>query len=201
MTESVSTPGAGETRVEAPVTNYWNSKKAPATKGDQVKGVLIRVDTGTFKDKPTSNYVIRAEDGNDIVLPNHTVLNGLVSKVPIGKGVRVVYCGQGEVTKRGRSPPELYEVYMFDPPVTPLQQPPAATTPQQTDDGMIKSIISELKESVTFFPGGIIPVSSITACAAKHLSKAGKQGTGGEVFETMKRMGLLIPKGDGYGVA
>jgi len=127
--------GLGETEVKAPTTKYWNSKKTPAAKGDQVMGVLVRAEADEYKGKPTTRYVIRGYDGNEITLPNHTLLNGALSRVSIGKTVRIVYAGKGEAA-RGRSAPELYKVYMSD---TPTDQQPKAppTAPTLIDDAVI----------------------------------------------------------------
>lgn len=77
--------------------------------------------------------------------------------------------------------------------------PTEQSTPA-TDESIIKAVIEELKESVGFFPNGIFPESSIISCSAKHLKKACKQGTGGEVFAYLKQKGLLQLVGDGYKV-
>ena len=130
----------GETKIDAPVQKYWNSKKTPAVVGEQIKGVHIRKEIGEFKGKPTTQHVIMTDDGSEVYLPNHTVINGMMSRVPIGKVARVVYKGKGEAS-RGRSPPELYEVYMSDPTPTAEAKP---TTPITDPSG---ALLADLKKA------------------------------------------------------
>lgn len=81
---------------------YWT----PENVGDSIVGILSRTYDGTFG----KQYVLETE-GQDTVLPSHAILSGLMSKVPIGVFVRVVYEGVTPSKKVGQSPTKQYKVF------------------------------------------------------------------------------------------
>jgi len=194
-TESLSME-PGEVRIERSQKRYWNTKTGGyANKGDQVKGVYLRVELDEFKGKPTTNYIIKDEKGNEITLPNHAVLNGLMSRVIVGSTVRVVYLGKSDAaSKRGRSAPELYDVFMSSVPAQAVPAQPAAVTEAVAMDEYMKKIMDDLRFAGQYFPDGIIPEATVMQAITKGLLGARNNDAEAvkRVFAVIKDRGLIF---------
>lgn len=203
MTENTQAE-EGEVKIESTLKTYWNSKTSGYAKpGDQIKGVLLRVEADTYKDKPTTNYVLRnVEDDYEVVLPNHAVLNGLMVKVPVGKTVRVVYRGKSEKSSRGRNAPELYDVYLSPGPAQEVQKNLAAVMVKEPDMAeYMPKIIKELKYGSDFFVDGIIPEEVVLSRIAFE-TNSNDTSANKKLIQKMKDRGMLVywenSKGKGY---
>lgn len=82
---------------------YWKP-----TKGDEIEGKLLR----KFKSNFGESFVLDLGSDILVVLPGHTVLSGLLSRVVIGEEVHIICLGESEEHKKGQKPSMLYKVFV-----------------------------------------------------------------------------------------
>jgi len=77
--------------------------------GDEIEGDVIDY----FKGSYGKQAMIELDNGDKIVMPNHTMLNGLLRNVVVGDRVKVVLLSETP-TEKGKSPLKNYEVYSVE---------------------------------------------------------------------------------------
>ena len=63
--------------------NIWN----PKTEGESIEGVIILKNTGNWNNQTA----LALNDGKQLILPNHTVLQNKIKDCKIGERIRVIY--------------------------------------------------------------------------------------------------------------
>lgn len=79
----------------------------PEEEGEQVTGEIIDV-----KDDPNygKQYTLTTNEGSQVVMPSHKVLQNRLGKCEVGSIVRVTFTGEELPKQKGHSPTRLYKV-------------------------------------------------------------------------------------------
>ena len=85
-------------------SNKWRAKQI----NDSIEGEISKIEQGQFGPM----YFIMAEDGAELLLPNHKVLVNRLQEGNVVQGdvVRITYLGQLPTNVIGRKPTEMYKV-------------------------------------------------------------------------------------------
>lgn len=86
-------------------TNRWQAQAI----GETIQGSITSIDV---HEKWGKQYSIMQADGEEIKLPSHKVLQGLLSKAKIGDIVKIRYEGEEPPKTRGENPTKLYKVWI-----------------------------------------------------------------------------------------
>ena len=84
--------------------DFWN----PDKEGEVLEGQVCEIRTGQYG----KQYMIRKDDGNEVLTPSHKVLQGKMTKVLEGMKVRLVFLKQDLPKVKGQQGVKLYDVYI-----------------------------------------------------------------------------------------
>lgn len=84
---------------------FWSPEK----EGDELVGEVTSVDT---EGEYGTRYMIRNEDGDEVITPSHKVLQNRMLKAKKGDKVKIVYKGTEPPSVKGYSPTQIYEVFI-----------------------------------------------------------------------------------------
>lgn len=86
--------------------NFWN----PTKEGEELIGKLVGISDGLYGKRYT---ILTNKDGKDeeIGLPSHKMLQGLMAPLGIGDMVKIVFKETQSPKVKGQSPLRVYEVY------------------------------------------------------------------------------------------
>lgn len=82
---------------------FWNPEV-----GDDIVGTVVDYFNGQYGQQA----IIETSDDERFTMPNHTMLNSLMTKVNIGDIVKVHYVEDKPSDKAGRSPLKVYKLYI-----------------------------------------------------------------------------------------
>jgi len=85
-------------------SDFWNPEK----ENEELVGEVIEVRPGMYGNQ----YLIKKENGEEILTPSHKILQGRMTKVIVGNKVKHVFIKQDLPKIKGQNGVKLYDVFI-----------------------------------------------------------------------------------------